>query len=599
VQRPGPGADAALTASREPAAAPTTTGKYGEVPGVNLLGQNGLRALTVSGQTNRVVVSHVPVTGQPFAEALRAEIQEGSQNVWDVQVSARTAAPVEAGDVLLATFSFRTERARAESGEGQTEFVFEIARDPWTKSVSYPVRAGREWKQYHVPFVAAESYAAGEAQMIFRLGYDPQVIEIGGVTVESFGKRLRLADLPVTKLTYRGMEPDAPWRAEAAQRIEEHRKGDLTVEVRDAAGRPVADADVSAKLVRHAFGFGTCAPAAIVLGKDEQYKSVLRELFNMVTLENDLKWQMLADKAPEFTLERAKAAVDFLRENGFDVRGHVLVWPSFKNLPKSLRELERDPERLRAEVLKHVRELTTAMRGKLVHWDVVNEPFDNHDLMDILGQDVLAEFFREARAGDPEAKLFINDYAILSGGGGSSPHRDHYEATIRRLLELGAPLDAIGLQGHFGTALTSPEELLAIVDRFAKLGKPLHVTEYDVVIDDEEVAGKYTHDFYTALFSHPKVESITMWGFWDAAHWKRNAPLYRADWSLKPAGEAYRKLVLETFRTNASGKTDAGGKFATRGFFGEYEVVVRAAGKEQRVRHRLEPGKGVVKVGLR
>lgn len=598
VQRPGPSVEGVTTASREPVAT-ATTGKSDEVSGVSLLGPQGLRALTVSGHTERVAVSHVPVSGQPFTEALRAEIKDGSTNVWDVQVSARTVAPVEAGDVLLATFFFRTERSRAESGEGQTEFVFELARDPWTKSVSYPVRAGRDWKQYHVPFVAVESYAPGEAQMIFRLGYDPQIIEIGGVTVENFGKRLRLADLPVTKLTYPGMEPDAPWRAQAAQRIEQHRKGDLTIEVRDAAGRPVPDAEVSAKQVRHAFGFGTCAPASLVLGENEKFQANLRELFNMVTLENDLKWQALTDWGSGFTLERAQAAVDSLRKNGFAVRGHVLVWPSFKNSPKYLRELEKDPAKLRAEVIEHIRKLTRAMRGKLVHWDVVNEPFDNHDFMDILGQDVLAEFFKEARAGDPGAKLFINDYAILSGGGGWSAHREHYETTIRRLLELGAPLDAIGMQGHFGTALTGPEELLAILDRYAKLGKPIHVTEYDVVIDDEEVAGKYTHDFYTTLFSHPQVESITMWGFWDGSHWKQNAPLFRTDWSIKPAGEAYRKLVLETFRTDVQGKTDARGAFATRGFFGEYEIVVRASGKEQRVRHRLEPGKGLVKVGLR
>ena len=50
-----------------------------------------------------------------------------------------------------------------------------------------------------------------------------------------------------------------------------------------------------------------------------------------------------------------------------------------------------------------------------------------------------------------------------------------------------------------------------------------------------------------------------MWGFWDGAHWKNNAPLYRRDWSLKPAGAAYRDLVLKTWRTDASGKTGADG----------------------------------------
>jgi hypothetical protein len=41
--------------------------------------------------------------------------------------------------------------------------VFELAKDPWTKSVSYPIRASRQWKQVFVPFVSAEDYAANEA----------------------------------------------------------------------------------------------------------------------------------------------------------------------------------------------------------------------------------------------------------------------------------------------------------------------------------------------------------------------------------------------------------------------------------------------------
>jgi hypothetical protein len=136
----------------------------------------------------------------------------------------RVDQAVSAGDVLLATFYLRTESTRAESTEGQTEFVMELAREPWTKSVSHPVRAGRAFRKIHVRFQAAQSYASGEAQVIFRLGYEPQSIEIGGVRLENFGKKLALSALPTTKTTYPGMEPDAPWRAAAADRIDQVRK---------------------------------------------------------------------------------------------------------------------------------------------------------------------------------------------------------------------------------------------------------------------------------------------------------------------------------------------------------------------------------------
>jgi GH35 family endo-1,4-beta-xylanase len=579
----GASAPAAPTASAPGASAPS---------GTSVLGSKGLAELALHGEAKRALVSSVKVEGQPFSEALRVEIKEKSINPWDVQLQARTTTAVEKGDVLLATFFFRTDWAPIESGEGQTEFVFELARDPWTKSTSYPVKAAREWKKFYVPFVAEASYAPGEAQMIFRLGYEPQKIELGGFRVENFGTKVALSSLPVTKLGYPGMEPDAPWRSAAAERIEKIRKAELRVSVKNKSGKVVPDAEVALLQVKQAFGFGTCVPAHLVTGPeaDDKFKAKLTELFNVATLENDLKWQPLAgDWGANYTIERAKAAVAWLRERGIDVRGHVLVWPGWKNLPKSLRDLEKDPARLKGEVTRHVRELAGTMKGSLVHWDVVNEPFDNHDLLDILGREAMVDWFKEARAADPAPKLFINDYAILSGGGGTSPHRDHYDQTIALLVEKGAPFDGIGMQGHFGNSLTGPEDMLKILDRFARFKKTIWVTEYDVVIDDPELAGAYTRDFYTTLFSHPAVGGIVMWGFWDGSHWKNNAPLYATNWSEKPAGRAFQELVRQKWRTFVNGKTDPKGAFAARGFLGEYEVRVQAGSQKKTVRATLGP----------
>jgi GH35 family endo-1,4-beta-xylanase len=558
-----------------------------------------LGAFVPLGDASKLRVEKHAVSDQPFHEALRIDVSEASANPWDLQLQTKTERAVEKGDVLLATFFVRTEWSREESGEGQTEFVFELGREPWTKSASFVVRAGREWKKVFVPFIAAESYAAGEAHINFRVGFAAQKLDIAAVTVENFGKRLTLGDLPKMKISYPGMAPDAPWRSAAAERIEKLRKAPLRIIVKKA-GQPLANAEVRVRTTRPAFELGTCVPAAIVTQPgNETFKQVTRELFTIATLENDLKWQPLAgDWGPGFSVERAKAGVGWLRQQGLDVRGHVLVWPGWRNLPKSLHAYEKDPVRLRAEVKKHIAELVTAMRGTLAHWDVVNEPFDNHDLLDILGPEVMVDWFKEARAHDPAAKLFINDYAILSGGGGTTPHRDAYEKTIHLLVDHQAPFDGIGMQGHFGTSLTGPEDLLKILDRFAQFGKRIFVTEYDIVIDDEAVAADYTRDFYTTLFSHPAVGGIIMWGFWDGSHWKHNAPLYRNDFSLKPAGEVVRDFALKTSRTNESGKTDARGAFTTRAFLGEYEVAVSAAGSRKVTKAKLESGGSDVVVTL-
>lgn len=575
------------------------TGKYGEVQGIQLV-TGGIQAFELQGKAAKAEKTLVPVDGQEFAQALRVEVKEASQNPWDVQLGLRLTQSVQAGDVILATVYLKTEATRDESGEGRSEFVMELSREPWSKSVEYPLRAGHDWKKINVRFRAARTYAPGEAQLLFRLGYPPQTLLLGGLSVENFGSKLALEDLPTTRLTYPGMEADAPWRAAAAERIEKLRKRELAITVRDAAGKPLPGADVTIHQTKQAFGFGSAVVAQFLTRPGhEQYNQLVAELFNTAVFENNLKWQPLAgDWGEGWTVDVALKGVDWLAQHGIQTRGHVLVWPGFRNLPRSVKALEKDPAKLRAAVLAHVTELATATRGKLVHWDVLNEPFDNHDLMDLLGEDVMVDWFKAARAADPAAQLFINDYAILSGGGGTTPHRDNYERVIKLLIDKGAPVDGVGLQGHFGSSLTGPEDILKLLDRYAKLGKQIWITEYDIDIDDEALAGQFTRDFFTTLFSHPAVGGIVMWGFWDGAHWRHNAPLYRQDFSLKPAGQVYRDLVLREFRTDATGKTDATGAFSTRAFFGKYAISVNAAGKKKTVELDLNAKTSAVSIKL-
>jgi hypothetical protein len=181
---------------------------------VPVLATQGMKSFQLHGETKKAMVTTFPVEGQPFEEALRAEVKESSNSEWTVQIQARTVAPVAAGDVLLATFYARSTQAQP-SGPAETQFVFERAREPFTKSVTYPITLTAEWRKIQVRFVSAEGYGSGEAQMIVRLGYDPETLEIGGMTVENFGKHLRLAELPSTeaadrKIALKSVAPAAP-----------------------------------------------------------------------------------------------------------------------------------------------------------------------------------------------------------------------------------------------------------------------------------------------------------------------------------------------------------------------------------------------------
>ncbi|MES1172367.1 MAG: glycoside hydrolase family 44 protein [Bacteroidota bacterium] len=193
----GPAASSGDRASAVgPARAASGSANFAAARATDLVGPADLRAFQVHGDVKKVAVTEVPVEGQPFAQALRIEVKEASGSDWSVQLQARTAAPLQKGDVALATFHLRTLKPQEGSVAAETEFVFENAGEPYTKSVTYPVKFGAEWRKIQVRFVVEEAYAAGGAQMIFRLGFEPEVFELGGVTVQGYGTQLSRWDLP-------------------------------------------------------------------------------------------------------------------------------------------------------------------------------------------------------------------------------------------------------------------------------------------------------------------------------------------------------------------------------------------------------------------
>lgn len=560
-----------------------------------LLPSKDLSVFRLSGPaTNKVHLEVMTVKGQAFSRALRVRTKEPAAHSRDVFLAASTAAPVEKGDVLLATFWVRCAESSAETVDATVHFIFESTAPPYEQSIgsvwSYDLpsllRVGPTWTKVQLPFVSAGAYKAGEARIRFDVGFAPQVLEIAGVSVNNFGKGIAPEALPRThRSSYAGRATDAPWRETARRRIEQIRKADLKVAVVDAQGKPLAGAKVRVRMRRHAFGFGSAVQANLLVKDSENariYRETILRLFNKVVFENDLKWPQWEQMGKRETTLRA---LHWLRTHGLEVRGHVLVWPSWKFMPKDVfgLRLRNNLAAMRSRIRDRIGDAVGPLRGQLVEWDVINEPYTHNDAMDILGPEVMVDWFKEARQTDPGAKLFINDFGILEYGGADTAHQLHYERTIRYLLERSAPIDGIGLQGHFGATLTEPEELLKILNRFARFGKSLQVTEFSLSLDDEKLQADYTRDLMTVLFSHPSVSGFVMWGFWEGRHWRRPAAMFRKDWSIKPNGQIYTNLVFKEWWTDVAGETDYKGEYKTRGFLGDYEVTVVAGGKSQTV----------------
>jgi GH35 family endo-1,4-beta-xylanase len=169
-------------------------------------------------------------------------------------------------------------------------------------------------------------------------------------------------------------------------------------------------------------------------------------------------------------------------------------------------------------------------------------------------------------------------------------------------------------QGYWGE-----EKTLAIIERFARYGLPLHFTETTLLsgelmppdiedLNDYQVPSwpstpegeaRQADEIvrhYRTLLSHPSVQAVNYWGITDQGAWL-GAPvgLVRADGSPKPAYDAIRGLIKDEWWVPATAlRTDVDGRIALRGWAGEYTI----SGLGDTRSFELSPGTTEVEVTL-
>lgn len=560
-------------------------------PGEDLLGGQGPNAFGLQlapGMFDAVNVKVVPVDGAPgFTDALRVETLRDVNRSFAIQLRGVSRRPFAKGDIGFVRFFGRTIESADESGSGRVRMSVRPSFGFRGASADETFSPPNEWTEYLVPFRCARDYGPFEAALSFNVGYRRQTIELGGIELFNYGTEIAFNDLPRTRFTYAGREPDAAWRKAALERIEQIRKGDIEVRVVGADGKPVPRVSVKLEQTRNEFLFGTAIPfQRLVTDTPDNriFREKLLELFNAASPENDLKWPAWLGGGGfrgNYSREQAMAGLKWLREHDIPTRGHVLVWPGWNNLPDIIRDLRDTPQQdtIPQLVVDHIKDIGAATRDWVFEWDVLNEPYTNHDLMDLFDPEIMVDWFKTAREVMPDVGLYFNDFSNQDQTT-DAKHVQHFEDTTRFLLDHGAPVTGLGLQAHIGGQPNAPGNVLATLDRYWNEFKlPVRITEFDVRTSDEELQADYTRDFFILAFSHPSVVGIQLWGFWEQSHWIPIAAMYRDDWSEKPNAAVYKSLVLDKWRTRADATTDTDGSLKTRGFFGDYRVTVEVGGE--------------------
>jgi len=497
------------------------------------------------------------------------------------------------GTVFLLTFSAKTTKSSLETGEAKVNLLFKQSTS-YKNNIVSTQSLSSNWKTYYVPFQSDINIDKKDLAIVMHYGFKPQAFLIKDLSFQVFPEGTKLSSLPKTKIVYRGMEEDAKWRKDALKRIEAIRKGNIQVQF-TKNGKPLANKSLQIKLKKHFFPFGTAISAKEITQKPEDYKN-FKKAFNHVVLANDLKiksWQW--EKKRPTTLK----ALEMLSNDGYKVKGHVLIWPGFNYLTQEIKDNKDNPTKVKEIINNHLNIILDVTKGKISHWDVVNEAYTNKDLQKITGsEEILYNGFRVLKQKQPNVKAFTNEYGIISKGGLDTKKQEWYYNFVKRIdVATNGKIDGIGIQSHIGSDLTPPEKVLELLGYYATLGKQISISEFTMDIQDPMIREQYTKDFMIAALSHPSVSEFLFWGY--VKDERKKVDIFNKDGSLGAMGKAYFSLVHDAWKTNLVGKTNAEGFVNGRGFFGTYEYTFVENGKVINGTFKLNPRqRGFIKINI-
>ena len=316
------------------------------------------------------------------------------------------------------------------------------------------------------------------------------------------------------------------------------------------------------------FMIGVAVNQRNVLEHDQM--ELIRQNYNSITAENDMKPQPTEPSKGEFNWEAADRIANFCRQNGIRLRGHCLMWHA--QIGRWMYEdAEGNPlpkEEFFSNMREHITAIVSRYKDVVYCWDVVNEaitddrqasdPYRQSPLYHIAGDEFIAKAFQYAREADPEALLFYNDYNETD-----PVKSQRIYNMVKKMKEAGVPIDGIGMQAHYNIYGPQEEDIDAAIRLYRQVVDHIHVTELDVRLNEEMGGGldfsregaavsdsmdQYLADQYARIFRVLRrhsdvVDCVTFWNLSDRDSWlgSRNYPL-PFDTSYKPK-KAYDYIV--------------------------------------------------------
>ncbi|HEX8607146.1 MAG TPA: endo-1,4-beta-xylanase [Pedobacter sp.] len=284
---------------------------------------------------------------------------------------------------------------------------------------------------------------------------------------------------------------------------------------------------------------------------DSAQRALILKHFNSLTAENAMKMGPIHPQEDRYDWTGADAIVNFATANRLKVRGHNLCWhtqtPKWMFIDGAGNQVSKDV--LLKRLKEHIQAVVGRYKGKIYAWDVVNEAISDNPKeflrnslwYKICGEDFIAKAFEYAHEADPKAVLFYNDYNTEY-----PEKRQRIFTLLKKLLDAGVPVHAVGLQGHWSIKDPSQAMLKQAIDQYASLGIKVQVTELDVSVYTDgnipEQAGGAGATGFNAELQQQQAEQygkffeifrqykgtltgVTFWNLSDRYSWLDNFPV--------------------------------------------------------------------------
>jgi endo-1,4-beta-xylanase len=308
-------------------------------------------------------------------------------------------------------------------------------------------------------------------------------------------------------------------------------------------------------------GFRIGAAVAMPLLDNAEYRQTLSREFNLCVAENAFKMESLRPARDRFDFQQVDRLCAFAQTNRMKLRGHTLVW--HQQMPWWLSQGHWTRDEALGIMKDHITTVMQHCQGKVYAWDVVNEAISDqgpdHPIRPdsfwtrVVGTDYVEKAFEFARAADPQAILYYNDY---SNEGMDSKSEAVFQL-VKRLKAKGL-VDAVGWQCHLASGWKAGAAQARNAERLAKLGLDISITELDFRITLPVTPKKLqmqAESYRSAMrfcLSQPNIKALVMWGFTDKSscvpYFFKGAGaalIFDEQYQPKPAYEALREELTK------------------------------------------------------